>query len=106
MFGEGRVVDYKRGSGVWYTAGSTSPANRKGRGITAEEVGSTLKRAAARRGLDPSLVSTHSKRFGGATELINSGADRPVIQLMGRWFSNAFEGYPVLSADGAKDLSK
>ncbi|ETO84379.1 hypothetical protein F444_01690 [Phytophthora nicotianae P1976] len=77
-----------------------------GSGIAAEEVADTLKQAASAMGLDARLYSTHSIRIGGATELMNSGADRLVIKLMGRWLSNAFEGYPTLSAKGSRGLAR
>ncbi|OWY98711.1 hypothetical protein PHMEG_00030454 [Phytophthora megakarya] len=41
-----------------------------------------------------------------ATALLNAGADRLVIKVMGRWLSNAFEDYPVLSSKGSADLSR
>lgn len=65
-----------------------------------------IKKAAARCGLDPMRYSTHSVRIGGATALLNAGADHLVIKLMGRWMSNAFEDYPVLSSKGTADLSR
>ncbi|EGZ08169.1 hypothetical protein PHYSODRAFT_434634, partial [Phytophthora sojae] len=69
-------------------------------------VSSVIKRAASRMGLDPARFSTHSVRIGGATALVNAGADRLMIKLMGRWLSNAFEDYPVLSAKGTAGLSQ
>lgn len=80
---------------------STGP----GRGITSDELTSIIKRAAAEAGLKAKQYSTHSVRVGGATELLNGGADRLAIKLMGRWLSNAFEKYPVLTADGSRDLA-
>ncbi|ETN10775.1 hypothetical protein PPTG_09856 [Phytophthora nicotianae INRA-310] len=77
-----------------------------GSGITAEEVADTLKQAASALGLEARLYSTHSVLIGGATELMNSGADRLVIKLMVRWLSNAFEGYPILSAKGSRGLAR
>ncbi|KAE8968658.1 hypothetical protein PR001_g27724 [Phytophthora rubi] len=76
------------------------------RGISAEDISKTIKRAASRSGLDPARFSTHSVRIGGATALLNAGADRLVIKLLGRWLSNAFEDYPVLSAKGTQGLSQ
>ncbi|KAG6941418.1 hypothetical protein JG687_00019666, partial [Phytophthora cactorum] len=70
-------------------------------GITSESISATIKAAAAQYGLDPGRFSTHSVRIGGATSLLNSGADRLEIKLLGRWLSNAFEDYPVLSAKGS-----
>lgn len=75
-------------------------------GITSDDVSKVVKQAARHAGLDPERFSTHSVRIGGATALLNSGADRLVIKLLGRWLSNAFEEYPVLSAKGSADLSR
>jgi hypothetical protein len=74
-------------------------------GVTSHLVSKTIKAAAARCGLDPKRYSTHSVRIGGATKLLNSGADRLIIKLLGRWLSNCFEEYPVLSAEGTIGLS-
>eukprot|EP00644_Phytophthora_capsici_P001379 jgi/Phyca11/104952/e_gw1.10.537.1 len=52
-------------------------------GITADDMTAVLKRAARTAGLDASLFSTHSVRIGGATALMNAGADRLVIKVMG-----------------------
>eukprot|EP00644_Phytophthora_capsici_P012818 jgi/Phyca11/101637/e_gw1.5.1387.1 len=75
-------------------------------GITASDVAIVIRRAAKRLGFDPSCFSTHSVRIGGATALLNSGTDRLLIKLMGRWLSNAFEAYPVLSAEGSAGMSR
>ncbi|POM76811.1 LOW QUALITY PROTEIN: Hypothetical protein PHPALM_5920 [Phytophthora palmivora] len=69
-----------------------------GKRIAAEEVAAILERAATASGLDANLYSTHSIR--------SSGADRLVIKLMGSWLSNAFEGYPMLTAADSSDLAK
>ncbi|RLN95758.1 hypothetical protein BBJ28_00011833 [Nothophytophthora sp. Chile5] len=81
---------------------SDQPAlsTRQSHGITAKEVARTIKTAASRVGLDPTRFSTHSIRIGGATALLNSGADRLAIKLLGRWLSNTYEEYPVLTAEG------
>lgn len=75
-------------------------------GITANDVSTAIKTAAIRTSQDPSRFSTHSIRIGGATALLNAGADRLVIKLLGRWLSNAFEAYPVLTAEGSVHLSR
>ncbi|KAJ8556596.1 hypothetical protein ON010_g9370 [Phytophthora cinnamomi] len=80
-------------------------ATRQG-GITAGDVSSATKKAASRMGLDPARFSTHSVRIGGATALLNAGADRLVIKMMGRWLSNASEDYPVLPAKGSTGLAQ
>jgi integrase len=43
-----------------------------------------------RAGYNPNLYSGHSFRSGGATDIWNSGARPRVIQLFGRWLSDAF----------------
>ncbi|EGZ11796.1 hypothetical protein PHYSODRAFT_517236 [Phytophthora sojae] len=65
-----------------------------------------IKQAATQAGLDPTRYATHSIRIGGATKLWNAGADHLVIKVLGRWLSNAFEEYPVLSAEGARDIAQ
>lgn len=77
-----------------------------GTGISAKELASTIKTAARQCGANPDRYSTHSVRIGGATALLNAGADRLAIKVMGRWLSSAFEEYPVLSAQGSAGLSK
>ncbi|OWZ10483.1 LOW QUALITY PROTEIN: hypothetical protein PHMEG_00016666 [Phytophthora megakarya] len=75
----------------------------RGAGITAKELAATIKTAAREHGLDPARFSTHS---WGATALLNAGANRLAIKVMGRWLSSAFEEYPVLTAQGSSGLSK
>ncbi|KAE9276551.1 hypothetical protein PR003_g29030, partial [Phytophthora rubi] len=74
--------------------------------ISSEKISTTIKKAASKCGFDPARYSTHSVLIGGATALLNAGADRLIIKLMGRWLSNFFEDYPVLSAKGTSDLSR
>ena len=40
-------------------------------------------------GIDPFLISARSLRPGGATALLCAGIDPDVIQLLGRWKSDA-----------------
>jgi hypothetical protein len=47
-----------------------------------------------------------SLRIRCASEVRRAGADRLVIKLLGRWLSNTFEEYPVLTADGTVGLSQ
>ncbi|KAG2810539.1 hypothetical protein PC116_g2939 [Phytophthora cactorum] len=53
--------------------------------ITSKHRAQLIKQASLRPGLDPTRYSTHS--------------------VLGRWLLNAFEEYPVLSADGARGIS-
>lgn len=75
------------------------------RGITSKAMAFLIKQAVVSVGLDPARYSTHSVRIGGATKLLNAGADRLVIKVLGRRLSNAFEEYPVLSAEGSRDIA-
>lgn len=96
----------RRGASAFKTTeGAPALAMSQG-GITADNVATTIRRAAVKMGLDPNRFSTHSVRIGGATALLNAGTDRLLIKLMGRWLSNAFEAYPVLNADGSAGMSR
>ncbi|ETL38304.1 hypothetical protein L916_10100 [Phytophthora nicotianae] len=94
-----------RGARAFKTAADAPALSLQNGGITADEVATVIRRAAARLGFEPSRFSTHSVRIRGATALLNSGTDRLLIKLMGRWLSNAFEAYPVLSAKGSAGMS-
>ncbi|OWZ16431.1 hypothetical protein PHMEG_0009788 [Phytophthora megakarya] len=102
-----RAARWVRKAATMYGTSPDEPALSLKRGdITSEVVSSIIKKAAGRSGLDPARYSTHSVRIGGATALLNAGADRLVIKRLGRWMSNAFEDYPVLSSKGVADLSR
>ncbi|KAF1313867.1 hypothetical protein FI667_g16910, partial [Globisporangium splendens] len=79
---------------------------RTGGGVSSSQVAKIIKTAAAEEGLDPTRFSTHSVRVGGATKLLNAGADRLAIKVLGRWMSSCFEDCPVLTMDGTKGLSQ
>lgn len=95
-----------KGAKFYNTAPSDPAMQTNEGGITSKMVACVIKAAAQAEGLDPSRFSTHSVRIGGATTLLNAGADRLVIKLLGRWLSSCFEQYPVLTAEGTKDISK
>lgn len=76
-----------------------------GSGITSADTTAMVKAATALHGLDATRYSTHSIRIGRATKLLHARADRLVIKLLGRWLSNCFEDYPVLTAEGTTGLS-
>jgi hypothetical protein len=63
---------------------------------------STLRRAAAAlhhlTGIDPALLSARSLRPGGATALLCAGIDSDIIQLLGRWKSDAMLRYLRVAA--------
>ncbi|KAG6945959.1 hypothetical protein JG688_00016336 [Phytophthora aleatoria] len=72
----------------------------------ASDVAQHIKNAAAAEWMDRSRYPTHSIRIGGATTLLNVGADRLTIKLLGRWMSSTFEEYPVRTAQGSAGLSQ
>lgn len=67
--------------------------------ISATDINTALKQAAADIGLysdcgyEPSDVSSHSLRAGGAMAMFLNGVDTATIQKMGRWKSNTFLMY-------------
>ncbi|KAE8986571.1 hypothetical protein PR001_g22562 [Phytophthora rubi] len=83
------------------------PALKMGKsgGVSSSQVARIIKATASKEGLDPARFSTHSVRIGDATKLLNAGADRLVIKLLGRWMSYCFEDYPVLTSEGTAGLS-
>ncbi|ETP52031.1 hypothetical protein F442_02902, partial [Phytophthora nicotianae P10297] len=76
------------------------------RAITSKEATNVIKRAAEARGMDFTRFMTHSVRFGGATALLNAGADKLPIKLPGRRMSSAYEGYPVLTSQETSGMSR
>ena len=65
-----------------------------------------LKEVASELGLNAANYSTHSIRIGGSTALLNSGANPLVIKLLGRWLSDCYQSYPVLTAKGTVGVSR
>ena len=61
--------------------------------LTSEHLNATLKHTATHYRLDPSRLSTHSLRIGGASMLAAAGVPDSTIMKMGRWKSLAFLGY-------------
>ena len=65
--------------------------------ITAADITEALRDSATQvqheTGIDPSLISARSLRPGGATALLCAGHDPNVIQLVGRWKSDAMLKY-------------
>jgi hypothetical protein len=67
--------------------------------ITASQINTMLKAAAGDIGLysdfgyDPSDISSHSLRAGGAMAMFLNGVSTTTIQKMGRWKSNTFLMY-------------
>ena len=72
------------------------PVGRKGDDwivLTREAVTLLVKGAANECGVNQRLVGTHSIRISGATALLLAGVAPEVVQIIGRWVSNAFIGY-------------
>ena len=74
-------------------------------GLRHRDLSTWIKAAATAHHMDARRFSMHSIRIGGATKLVNTGADRLLIHLLGRWHSSVFEDYPVLTAEGTQGLS-
>jgi hypothetical protein len=72
------------------------------RAIKSPYVTNALRHAAASlqhlTGIDPFLLSARSLRPGGATALLCAGVDKDVIQLLGRWKSDAMFRYLRIQA--------
>ena len=58
-----------------------------------------VKGVATEFGMDKDLVGTHSIRISGATALLLAGVPPEVVQIIGRWASNAFIGYTRYQAE-------
>ena len=54
---------------------------------------SLLKLVASRAGLDPSRISGHSLRAGGATLAFQANIPEELIKRLGDWQSDAFRSY-------------
>jgi len=67
--------------------------------LTRETITMLMKGAATDCGLNPASVATHSIRISGATALLMAGVPPEVVQIMGRWISNAFIGYTRYQAE-------
>jgi len=75
-------------------------------GVENRHVVQLLKEVAVVLGLNPANYSSHSIRIGGTTSLLNSGANPLVIKLLGRWLSDCYQSYPVLTSKGTVGVSK
>ena len=51
-------------------------------------------------------INTHSFRIGGASAAASAGVPDSVIQILGRWSSDAYKRYLHLSNDTVKSLSR
>ncbi|ETN00772.1 hypothetical protein PPTG_17742 [Phytophthora nicotianae INRA-310] len=68
---------------------SSSP----GRVLSAEPMSNVLRSAAKACDVNPSNISTHFQRVGGATALHAAGVDADTIRMHGRWSSDAYQIY-------------
>ena len=74
--------------------------------MTRETVTLLMKGAAVDCGLQPKYVATHSIRISGATALLLAGVEPAVVQIIGRWISNAFIGYTRYRVEIMVGISK
>lgn len=79
---------------------------REGHGVCNGHIVQLLKEVATEMGLGATNYSTHSIRIGGSTALLNSGANPLVIKVLGRWLSDCYQSYPVLTSKGTVGVSK
>ena len=70
-----------------FTANDPLLILRSGKFVTASNVSEALKKHAASVGLIPRNIGTHSLRYGGAFELVASGASWDDVIARGRWRS-------------------
>ena len=71
-----------------------------------ETVTLLMKGAAVDCGLKQTHVATRSLRISGATALLIAGVTAEVVQIMGRWSSNAFIGYTRYQAELMAGISQ
>ena len=73
--------------------------------VKAAWISRALKGAAKEKGIETKRVSCHSLRVAGACALLQAGYSDTVIQLMGRWSSDAFRIYTRLNPGMLRDIS-
>ncbi|OWY95836.1 hypothetical protein PHMEG_00034058 [Phytophthora megakarya] len=95
----------RRGASAFKTPDDAPALSMQHGEITAENAASTIRRAASKLGLEPTRLSTHTVRIGAGMALLNTGTDRLLIKLIGKWLYNAFEAYPVLNTKGSAGMS-
>ena len=65
-----------------------------GKAVTRDEVRRFLAQGAAAFGVPEGKMNTHSLRVGGASALFQAtGGNIGLVKRLGRWASDAFEGY-------------
>ncbi|EGZ20185.1 hypothetical protein PHYSODRAFT_491167 [Phytophthora sojae] len=73
--------------------------------LSADTLAKVLRRASAATGTDPTRISCHSLRCGGATALLSAGVDSTLVMLHGRWRSDAFQRYTRYNRQTSADLA-
>ncbi len=76
------------------------------RGDENEHIVQLLKEVATTLGLIAANYSTHSIRIGGSTVPLSGGANPLVNKLLGRWLSDYYQSYPVITAKVTVGVSK
>ena len=62
--------------------------------MTRDQVRRLMSQAGAALGIPPEATGIHSLRSGGASALYQAtGGNIPLVKRLGRWSSEAFEGY-------------
>jgi len=74
--------------------------------LTRDTVTLLMKGVATDFGMPPEHVATHSIRISGATALLLAGMPPEVVQIVGRWASNAFIGYTRYQAELMAGVAK
>jgi len=64
-----------------------------GQPLTSRRVTGLVKQVAEAAGCDPTSLSSHSLRIGGATAALAAGVPVAAIQAMGRWDSEIYRVY-------------
>ena len=77
----------------------------RGKPVDIEIFNVILDRVCSVAGLDRSRITPHSLRIGGATSLIQRGIPDVVVQMLGRWNSDAYRSYVRLDKCFLADFS-
>ena len=85
------------------------PKGRDGREwnvLTRDTITLLMKGVATDFDMKPEHVATHSIRISGATALLLAGVPPAVVQIVGRWASDAFMGYTRYQAELMAGVAK